>query len=77
VNGVWLLVVVLAFGGALLLVRALRDVREQIGATVDAFHDFRSALAPALVLLRDETRDVTVRLEPARDPYPKDPRRSR
>jgi hypothetical protein len=75
VNGVWLLVVVLAFGGALLLVRALRDVRHEIGATVEAFTDFRGALAPALVLLRDETRDVTLRLEPARDPTV--PRRSR
>ena len=65
-NGVWFLVIVLAAGGCLLLVRALRDVRGEISRTVDSFTRFRAALAPALVVLRDETRDVTLRREPAR-----------
>jgi hypothetical protein len=65
-DGIWLLVVVLAVGGALLVVRAVRDVRTEITRTVDSFSEFRAALAPALVLLRDETRDVTLRLEPTR-----------
>ncbi len=57
--------VVIAVAGICLLVRALRDVRHEISATVDSFTEFRSALAPALVTLRDETRNVTLRLEPA------------
>jgi hypothetical protein len=32
---------------------------------VDSFTRFRTALAPALVELRDETRGVTLRREPA------------
>jgi hypothetical protein len=62
---VWFLVAVLAAGGAVLLVRALRDVRQEVARTVDSFTEFRAALAPALVVLRDETRDVTLRREPA------------
>jgi hypothetical protein len=64
-NGVWLLLALLAGGGAVLLVRALRDVRQEISHTVDSFTRFRAALAPALVELRDETRNVTLRREPA------------
>jgi hypothetical protein len=65
VNGVWFLIAVIAAGGAVLLLRALRDVRNEIGRTVDSFTRFRTALAPALVELRDETRGVTLRREPA------------
>ena len=64
-SGFWVLVVVIAIAGICLLVRALRDVRHEISSTVDSFTEFRSALAPALVTLRDETRNVTLRLEPA------------
>ena len=64
-NGIWFLVIVLAAGGVLLLLRALRDVRTEIASTVDSFTEFRAALAPALVVLRDETRGVTMRREPA------------
>lgn len=64
-SGFWVLVLVIAIAGICLLVRALRDVHHEISSTVDAFTEFRSALAPALVTLRDETRDVTLRLEPA------------
>jgi hypothetical protein len=62
---VWFLVAVLAAGGAVLLLRALRDVRGEIARTVDSFTEFRAALEPALVVLRDETRGVTLRREPA------------
>jgi hypothetical protein len=65
VNGIWFLVIVLAAGGFALLLRALRDVRAEITSTVDSFTEFRAALAPALVVLRDETRGVTLRREPA------------
>jgi hypothetical protein len=65
VNGVWFLIAVLAAGGAVLLLRALREVRAEVSRTVDSFTRFRAALAPALVVLRDETRDVTLRCEPA------------
>jgi hypothetical protein len=65
VSGIWILVLVIALAGICLLVRALRDVRHEISSTVDSFTEFRTALAPALVTLRDETRDVTLRLEPA------------
>ena len=41
----------------LLLVRALRDVRDEITRTVDSFAEFQAALAPALVVLRDEHPD--------------------
>ena len=64
-SGIWILVLVIAIAGICLLVRALRDVRREISSTVDSFTEFRTALAPALVTLRDETRDVTLRLEPA------------
>jgi hypothetical protein len=64
VNGVWLLIAVLAVGGAVLLLRARREVRAEVARTVDAFSRFRSALAPALVELRDETRDVTLHRAP-------------
>jgi hypothetical protein len=66
VSGIWVLVVIIAIAGICLLVRALREVRTEISSTVDSFTEFRTALAPALVLLRDETRDVTLRIEPAR-----------
>jgi hypothetical protein len=58
-------VLIIAVAGICLLVRALREVRQEISSTVDSFTEFRSALAPALVTLRDETRNVTLRLEPA------------
>lgn len=64
-SGIWILVLVIAIAGICLLVRALRDVRHEIKSTVDSFTEFRAALAPALLTLRDETRDVTLRLEPA------------
>lgn len=69
-NGVWLPIAALAAGGALLLVRALRGVRAEITRTVESFTRFRAALAPALVELRDETRNVTLRREPAPGPGP-------
>ena len=64
-SGIWILVLVIAIAGICLLVRALRDVRREISSTVDSFTEFRTSLAPDLVTLRDETRNVTLRLEPA------------
>ena len=64
-SGLWVLVLIIAVAGICLLVRALREVRHEISSTVDSFTEFRSALAPAIVDLRDETRNVTLHLEPA------------
>jgi nicotinamide riboside transporter PnuC len=66
VTTLWLLVLIVAIVGALLLVRALRDVRDEVTRTVDSFAEFQAALAPALVVLREEHRAVALRLEPAR-----------
>ena len=64
-SGIWVLVLVIGVVGDLLLVHALRDVRDEISRTVDSFTEFRAALAPALVALarRNPRRDP--RLEPA------------
>jgi hypothetical protein len=62
---IWFLLLLIGVGGAVLLVRALHDVRDQVTQTVDSFTEFRAALAPALVVLQDETRHVAIRLEPA------------
>ncbi len=65
-TGLWLVVLFIAFAGAWLLLRSLRDVRDEVTRTVDSFAEFQAALAPALVVLQDETRGVAMRLEPAR-----------
>ena len=62
-TGVWFAVVVVAVLGAILLVRALRDVRDEVTRTVDSFSEFQAALAPILVVLRDETRVVAHRVD--------------
>jgi hypothetical protein len=66
VTTLWFLVLIVAVVGALLLVRALRDVRDEVTRTVDSFAEFQAALAPALSVLREEHRAVALRLEPAR-----------
>jgi hypothetical protein len=66
VTAVWILVAVTAVFGGVLLVRSLRDVRAEITRTVDSFSEFRAALVPALVVLRDETRDVALRIDDRR-----------
>jgi hypothetical protein len=63
VTGLWVLVLIVAVGGALLLIRSLRDVRDEVTRTVDSFAEFQAALAPALVVLRDETRNVALRVD--------------
>jgi hypothetical protein len=63
VTGLWVLVLIVAVGGAVLLVRSLRDVRDEVTRTVDSFAEFQAALAPALVVLRDETRNVALRVD--------------
>ena len=62
-NGVWFAVVAVAIIGSALLVRSLRDVRDEVTRTVDSFSEFQAALAPILVVLRDETREVALRVE--------------
>ena len=65
-TAVWFLVLVVAVVGATLLVRSLRDVRDEVTRTVDSFAEFQAALAPALVVLRDETREVALRVDHGR-----------
>jgi hypothetical protein len=66
VTAVWFLVLVVGALGALLLVRSLRDVRDEVTRTVDSFAEFQAALAPALVVLRDETRNLTLHTDTRR-----------
>jgi regulator of protease activity HflC (stomatin/prohibitin superfamily) len=66
VAAVWILIAVTAIFGGVLLVRSLRDVRTEVGRTVESFSEFRAALVPALVVLRDETRDVALRIDDRR-----------
>jgi nicotinamide riboside transporter PnuC len=61
-TGLWFAVLVVAVLGATLLVRSLRDVRDEVTRTVDSFSEFQAALAPILVVLRDETREVALRV---------------
>jgi hypothetical protein len=63
VTALWVLVLIVAVCGALLLIRSLRDVRDEVTRTVDSFAEFQAALAPALVVLRDETRNVALRVD--------------
>jgi hypothetical protein len=62
-TGVWFAVVAVAVIGSALLVRSLRDVRDEVTRTVDSFTEFQAALAPILVVLRDETRQVGLRVD--------------
>lgn len=62
-TGLWVLVLIVAVCGAALLIRSLRDVRDEVTRTVDSFAEFQAALAPALVVLRDETRNVALRVD--------------
>jgi hypothetical protein len=66
VTALWFLVLVLAATGALLLVRAMRDVRDEVERTVDSFAEFQAALAPALVVLRDESRNLALHADDRR-----------
>lgn len=61
-NGLWFAVVV-AVLGAVLLVRALRDVRDEVTRTVDSFSRFQTTLGPILAVLRDETGEVARRVD--------------
>jgi hypothetical protein len=62
-TGVWFAVVAVAIIGSALLVRSLRDVRDEVTRTVDSFSEFQAALAPMLVVLRAETADVARRVD--------------
>jgi hypothetical protein len=62
-TGVWFAVVAVAIIGSALLVRSLRDVRDEVTRTVDSFSEFQAALAPILVVLRDETQAVARRVD--------------
>lgn len=63
---VWYLVLAIALIGAVLIVRSLRDVRDEVTRTVDSFTEFQAALAPALGALREEHRLVAAKVEHAR-----------
>jgi Tfp pilus assembly protein PilX len=63
---VWYLVLIVAVVGALLVIRSMRDVRDEVTRTVDSFSEFQAALAPALSVLREEHRLVAAKVERAR-----------
>ncbi len=65
-TALWVLVLIVALGGATLLIRSLRDVRDEVTRTVDSFAEFQAALAPALGVLREEHRLVAAKVERAR-----------
>ena len=65
-TAVWILVAMTGIFGGVLLVRSLRDVRTEISRTVESFSEFRAALVPAMVVLRDDTRDVALRVDDRR-----------
>lgn len=56
---VLLLVVI---GGTLSLVAVLRQARDEVGPTIDAFAEFRGALDPAVLSLRRDALTATRRL---------------
>jgi hypothetical protein len=66
VTTLWYLVLVVAVIGAALIIRSLRDVRDEVTRTVDSFSEFQAALAPALSVLREEHRLVAAKVEHAR-----------
>jgi hypothetical protein len=66
VTTLWYLVLAVALDGAVLVIRSLRDVRDEVTRTVDSFTEFQAALAPALGVLREEHRLVAARVERAR-----------
>lgn len=49
--------------GTLGLAAALRRARDEVGPTVAAFAEFRAALAPALLALREDAAATAQRLE--------------
>jgi hypothetical protein len=66
VTALWFLVLVVAVIGGTLLVRSMRDVRDEVTRTVDSFSEFQAALAPALITLRAEHQAVAQRVEQSR-----------
>jgi hypothetical protein len=66
VTTLWYLVLAVALIGAVLIIRSLRDVRDEVTRTVDSFSEFQSALAPALGALREQHRLVAAKVEQAR-----------
>lgn len=65
-TALWFLVLIFGAIGALLLVRSMRDVRDEVTRTVDTFAEFQAALAPALVVLRDESRNLALHADDRR-----------
>ncbi|MEY3361145.1 MAG: hypothetical protein RL531_864 [Actinomycetota bacterium] len=53
-------------GGALALAAALRRARDEVAPTVTAFAEFRSALAPGLLGLRQDALATSARIEAGR-----------
>jgi len=66
VAALWIVLGLLALGGAIALARSLRTVRSELNPTIEAFADLRAALAPATVAVREDRARLQARLD-ARD----------
>jgi hypothetical protein len=63
VTALWIVLGLLAVGGALALARSVRGLRAEVPATVEAFAELRRALAPAAVAVRDDAGRLQRRLD--------------
>ena len=61
--GLLIILSVIAIAGTLGLAAALRRARDEVGPTITAFDEFRRALAPSLVGLRDDAGATATRLD--------------
>lgn len=64
--GLLIILGVVLLAGTAALAAALRRARDEVGPTVAAFAEFRSALAPGLVGLRQDALATAGRLEAGR-----------
>lgn len=60
---VWIVILVVAALGAVMLVRSLHRVRDEVGPTIEAFAELRAALQPAVASVRVEASGAHARLD--------------
>jgi hypothetical protein len=66
VPGLLIILGLVLVAGTIGLAAALRRARDEVGPTVAAFAEFRSALAPGLLALREDAAATARRLEVGR-----------
>jgi len=62
VTAVWILLGVLALGGALAVARSVRRLRDELVPTLDAFGDLRGALVPVTAAVASDAERLRQRL---------------